>query len=215
MSTVSLVQHNKITVLLAALLGAASVFFALTIFSNDYTVQTDYLVIQQSAETQDFYTLSKSVEYSGNILKSAIASDLFFSEAAKTNFFNASAFPNDEGERLKAWQKSIDVSQKTAAGILEVTVKRPSQAEAKGIAHAVSTVLINENDLFRSGTKESMTIKVISGPIIERNPTLKTLILGSVAGAICGGALLVLYLIRRMSRREATMMRFVSEETRV
>ena len=80
-------------------------------------------------------------------------------------------------------------------------IERSSQAEAKGIAHAISDVLINENDLFRSGTKESMTIKVISGPIIEQNPTVKTLVFGAIAGALLGGSLLLLRLFSRASRR--------------
>ncbi|MEI8104097.1 MAG: hypothetical protein WCG84_04325 [Candidatus Moraniibacteriota bacterium] len=202
MSLFSIIRFNKAILFLAGLAGAAVVFFLLVAFSRDFTVQTDYLVIQQSAETQDFYTLSKSVEYSGNILKEAIASDLFFSEAAKTNYFNAAAFPTDEGERQKAWQKSIAVSQKSAAGILEVTVKRPSSTEAKGIARAISEVLINENALFRSGTKDSMTIKVISGPIVEQNPTLKTMIFSIIAGAIFGMANLLLWIFSRLRRRQ-------------
>jgi capsular polysaccharide biosynthesis protein len=205
MSMFSLTRANKGLLILSGLSGMALAFLLLVFFSRDFTVQTDYLVIQQSADKQDFYTLSKSVEYSGNILKAAIASDLFFSEAANTNYFDVSAFPSDERERLKLWRKSIKVSQKSCAGILEVTVKRPSQTEAKGIARAIASVLIEKNELFRSGTKDSLSIKVISGPIVEQNPTVKTLAFGLAAGAVLGTSLMLLYLSSRLSKERARM----------
>lgn len=190
-------KANKANMVLSGLAVATAVFLGLVFLANDYSVQTDYLVIQGSADKQDFYTLSKSVEYSGNILKEAIASDLFFSEAANTKYFDASVFPSDELEKLKEWRKSIKVTQRSGAGILEVTVKRRTQSEALGIARAVSDVLIQKNNLFRSGTPESLTIKTISGPIVEQNPTIKQLITGSVAGFILGVALFLLWKLSR------------------
>ena len=192
MSLFSLIRANKGNLALSGLFGSTAVFLGLVFFANDYSVQTDYLVIQESADKQDFYTLSKSVEYSGNILKEAVASDLFFEEAAKTGYFNASVFPGNERDRLKAWRKSIAVSQRSGAGILEVTVERPTQSEATGIARAVSETLINKNNLFRSGAPESLTIKVISGPIVEQNPTITHLLAGVVSGMILGMSLVLL-----------------------
>lgn len=201
MSIFSLIKGNKGNLALTGLAGATFVFLGLVFFSNDYSVQTDYLVIQQSAESQDFYTLSKSVEYSGNILKEAVASDLFFSEAVKTGYFNAGVFSNNERDRLKDWRKSINVTQRSGAGILEVTVQRSSQVEATGIARAISETLIQKNNMFRSGTPESITIKIISGPIVEQNPTVKNLIAGIIAGVIGGTSLLLLWLNARQSKQ--------------
>lgn len=200
MTLFSLIRKNKWNCVLAGFFGATLVFLWLVFFLDTYSVQTDYLVIQESADKQDFYTLSKSVEYSGNILKEAVASDLFFSEAVKTGYFNTSAFSNNERDRSKEWRKSIRVAQRSGAGILEVTVKRSSQAEAKGIARAVSDVLIQKNNMFRSGTPESITIKTISGPIMEQNPTITHLIAGAVAGMIAGVSLLLLWKVSRERR---------------
>ena len=200
MSIFSLMEGNKGNLAFAGLFGATLVFLSLVFFANDYSVQTDYLVIQESADKQDFYTLSKSVEYSGNILKEAVASDLFFSEAVKTGYFNAGAFSSNERDRLKEWRKSITVGQRSGAGILEVTVKRSSQVEAVGIARAVSDVLIQKNNMFRSGTPESITIKTISGPIVEQNPTVKNLIAGVVAGMLLGMSALLFWKVSREGR---------------
>lgn len=213
MSISTLIKGNKGNLALAGLLCATFAFLGLVLFANDYSVQTDYLVIQESADKQDFYTLSKSVEYSGNILKQAVASDLFFSEAVKTGYFNASVFPNNERDRLKDWRRSISVTQRSGAGILEIVVERSSQSEAMGIARAVSDVLIQKNNLFRSGTPESITIKTISGPIVEQNPTVKNLIAGAIAGAIGGMSLVLLwFFIREQKRTSVTAEVYLANE---
>lgn len=213
MSIFSLIKANKGNMALAGLAGATLVFLGLVFFANDFSVRTDYLVIQKSADKQDFYTLSKSVEYSGNILKEAVASDLFFKEAVGTGSFSASAFPSNERERLKEWRKSITVSQRSGAGILSVEVSRKSQAEATGIARAVSQTLIEKNDMFRSGEKDSITIKTISGPIVEQNPTPKTLVAGVIAGAIAGMALVLLYAASRQREEyEVSSMKYEGGE---
>lgn len=203
MSIFSLIQANKANTVLAALAGAVFAFLGLVFFGGGFSVRTDYLVIQQSAEKQDFYTLSKSVEYSGNILKEAIQSNLFFSEAAASNFFSAQAFSSDEKDRLKEWRKSLSINQRPSAGILEVTVTRDSKDEAAGIARAISSVLIEKNELFRSGTKESLTIKTISGPIVEQNPSKREIAFGAVAGALCGGSLSLVWAMRKMKKLDA------------
>lgn len=198
----SLVQMYAGDVLFAGLIGATVVFLALVFGSQAYTVQTDYLVIQKGAESQDFYTLSKSVEYSGNVLKEAVASDLFLSEVMNTNYFNRSVFSGDELDRLKKWRKVVRVSQRTNAGILEVTVRYSSRDDAMGIARAVSEVLINKNSLFRSGDADSISIKSISGPIVEQNPTISKLFSGIFSGFILGVAVLVAYILSRIRREE-------------
>lgn len=207
MSIFSLIQVNKGNLAFAGFAGAVAVFVGLVFFSRGYSVQTDFLVMQHSAEKQDFYTLSKSVEYSGNILKEAVLSDLFFTESAKTGYFNAGVFSSNERDRLKEWRKSISISQRSGAGILEVTVKRSNQTEAMGIARAISETLINKNSMFRSGEEDSIFIKTISGPIVEQTPTVSDLIVGAIAGMIAGMSMMLL----RVAQKRARGMRYNGE----
>lgn len=195
-------RRNIGNVAFFGLLGAMAAFLFLIFVPNAYKVQTDFLVMQNSQDPKDFYTLSKSAEYSGNVLREAIMSDLFLNEASKTGYFEEKPFSGDERNRLKAWRKTVEVRQRSNAGILEVTVYHDSRNDAVGIAKAVSEVLINQNTLFRSGSSESLSIKMISGPIVEQNPSILELILGSIAGMIGG---IALFLIRLWYKQEVDM----------
>ena len=187
------IRRNKGNIAFAALVGGVATFLFLVFVPQAYKVQTDYLIIQQSASDQDFYTLSKSAEYSGNVLKEAILSNLFLQEVAQTDYFKRDLFSGDEKDQLKKWRKTVDVQQRTSAGILQVNVAYDDRSEAVGIARAISEVLINKNELFRSGDPESLSIKLISGPIVEQNPTASQLIMGVVAGLLFGSVLALLF----------------------
>ncbi|QQS61392.1 MAG: hypothetical protein IPN70_00445 [Candidatus Moraniibacteriota bacterium] len=183
------IRNNVGNIFFSALIGGVFVFLLLIFVPDAYKVRTDFLVMQHSEDSKDFYTLSKSAEYSGNVLREAVMSDLFLNEASRTNYFEREPFSGDERSRLKEWQNTVEVKQRSNAGILEVTVYRDSRNDAIGIAKAISDVLINQNTLFRSGPPESLSIKLISGPIVEQNPTIMQLIFGSIAGMILGIAI--------------------------
>lgn len=192
------IRENLSNILLAGLFGGVVAFFALIIIPDAYKVRTDFLIIQKTAASQDFYTLSKSAEYSGNVLKEAILSDLFYQEALNTGYFSDTSFVGDERTRLKKWQNTVSVSQRTTAGILEVAILHDKRTEAIGIARAISEVLINKNDMFRSGTVEDLSIKRISGPIVQSNPSVTQLIFGVLGGMVFGGGLFILWIWYRL-----------------
>jgi capsular polysaccharide biosynthesis protein len=197
---------------LASLFGALVTFFALISIPKAYEVRTDYLVIQQSASSQDFYTLSKSAEYSGNVLKEAIGSDLFYREAAERGYFDASVFSGSEKDRLKRWNETVSASNRANSGMFQVIVLHDNHNEAVGIARAISDVLIEKNSLFRSGNPEDLSIKRISGPIVERNPDMKELIMGIVAGFFLGGAVFFLWVWYREESDRTEYGKFVAEK---
>lgn len=209
---ISMLNVHKGNIAFAGLIGGTVAFLLLVFGSQAYTVQTDYLVIQKGAESQDFYTLSKSVEYSGNVLKESIASNLFLNEAIETQYFNSALFSGDERSRLKSWRKAVEVKQRTSAGILEVTVKHQNRSEAMGIARAISEVLITKNALFRSGDADSIAIKSISGPIVEQSPTPQKLLAGAIAGVILGAALAVLKILRTLKREDEKFAQKIKEQ---
>jgi len=204
------IHRHLASLVVAGLFGSAAAFLALVFLPQAYEVRTDYLVIQQSAASQDFYTLSKSAEYSGNVLKEAVGSDLFYREAAEKGYFNTSAFAGDEKSRLKKWNKAVSVSQRASAGILEVSVLHDNREEAVGMARAISDVLVEKNHLFRSGAPEALSIKRISGPIVEQNPGIAELLAGVVAGFLLGGAVFFLWIWYREESDRTEYGKFVS-----
>ena len=68
----------------AVLVGAFSFLF-LVLVEKNFRVVTEYLIVQNpGVGTQDFSSLSKSVEYTGKVMSEAIYSELFVDELIKT-----------------------------------------------------------------------------------------------------------------------------------
>ncbi len=182
----SRIRQNIVSTIFVALSFGAIAFLGLIFIPDAYKVRTDFLIIQQSASSQDFYTLSKSAEYSGNVLKEGILSDLFLREASQKGYFSSQNFSGSEKDRLKQWRETVEVRQRTSAGILEVVISEDDSKQALGIAKAISEVLIEKNTLFRSGNPDDLSIRLISGPIVEQNPSISQLLFGVLGGMVLG-----------------------------
>lgn len=180
------IRRNIMLIIFGAASFGVIAFLGLVFIPDAYKVRTDFLIIQQSASSQDFYTLSKSAEYSGNVLKEGILSDLFLRETSQKGYFSSQSFSGNEKDRLKKWRETVEVRQRTSAGILEVVISEDDSKQALGIAKAVSEVLIEKNTLFRSGNPDDLSIRLISGPIVEQNPSISQLLFGILGGVMFG-----------------------------
>ncbi len=187
------------TIILVGLLCAALSFVGLITLSKNFRASTDFLIIQNQADTQDFYTMSKSTEYLSSVLSEALYSDRFLDAVVETNkvdahfletSYNLSA--QDKQGRLDAWAKMVAVKKNTAAGILHVDVLNNDRRMALAVSSAISDVLTQKNVLFRGGDEKSVEIRVLSGPIVENNPSVKQMILMAVAGFFAGISLMLL-----------------------
>jgi capsular polysaccharide biosynthesis protein len=172
------------------LCGALAFFFAVATIKR-YSVQTDYLIVQNGINYRDLYSLSKSAEYAGNVLSDAIFSQLFIDEAGQTGRFDVRTLPEDPKARLAAWGRMVSVQKNFQSNILTVTVRDDKSENALALANAVSQVLTERNAIFRTGTPDSITIKVISGPITEKNPSAQLLTLVTALGALIGAGFVI------------------------
>lgn len=188
-SLISLVKRHFGTLLLTGLFFGAASFFALTFFSKRFIVTTDYQVIQSATQAQDYYTQFKSAEYMGKILADAIHSERFVTEVIATGKVNAEFLPFDKKDRLKEWQKTVSVANTIELGKIRVSVRAESERETNRIMEAISTVLIEKNKLFRGGDEKSVEIRVLSGPILERNPTPERIFQVTIIGFLLGAFL--------------------------
>jgi len=165
---------------------SAAVFFTETAVSPRYAVRTDYMVVQSSG-SQDFYTLFKSSEYLSRVLSESVYSERFINAVIETGKVSTQGFlPTNKKDRLKSWRSMVSVAKNTELGMLSITVKADTEKEAMKTMEALSDVLINRNKEFRSGDEKSIEIRVLSGPIGDRNPTPKELILLSLLGFAAG-----------------------------
>ncbi len=172
-------------VLWGVLFGALG-FFGLMVTEKPFQTKMDFLVVQTNAGNQDFYTQFKSSEYLGNVLGEAIFSERFVNAVVETGKVNSEFLPFNKKDRLKAWKEMVTVQKNMELGIISVTVSGKSEREISRTMDAIAVVLAERNSLFRGGDEKSVEIRVLSGPILEQNPTItkiaKVVIVAFLAG---------------------------------
>lgn len=185
----ALLWEKKGSIFLFGIFVAAAVFFAETALSPRYAVRTDFMVVQSSG-SQDFYTLFKSSEYLGKVLSESMYSERFINAVIETGKVSDKGFlPTDKRDRLKGWRSMVSVEKNLELGMLSVAVKADTEREAAKVMDALSDVLINRNKEFRSGDEGAVEIRVLSGPITDRNPSPQELLTLSVLGFFAGALL--------------------------
>ncbi len=180
----------------------ASVAFAAVMMTEDrFQSTTDFLVVQANAGNTDFYTQFKSAEYLGKVLGEAVYSESFINAVIGTGKAAPELLPFDKRDRLESWQKRVGVEKNLELGVITVTVSGQSDREVSGIMEGITEVLKNQNSLFRGGAPESVEVRILSGPIVERTPTAERLILVIASAFIAGFLLsLVYYTVRQFGR---------------
>lgn len=187
-------------------------FFLLVTKEKNFKVGTDYLIVQNQTSTQDFYTLSKSAEYIGKILKEGSYSELFINEVVKTGKVNAEFLPFDKKERLKAWSNAVSVGLNPDLGIITVQVFENDQKKAVAISQAIAEVLTTKSSLFY-GEGQSINVKILSGPVLEKNPSIINIIFVSIGGFVLGIMLSSLWVISRGQARKKDIFSHSNQST--
>jgi uncharacterized protein involved in exopolysaccharide biosynthesis len=104
------------------------------------------------------------------------------------------------------------VNKNLELGILSVSVKNDRERDAVRILEAIQEVLTTKNQLFRSGDEKSVEMRVLTGPLTERNPSANELGAAGVAGFFAG-ALLALFFIGMKNGRVRYAEPFENTET--
>lgn len=193
-------QKIGIIVLMGLFLSALS-FLVLVVKEKNFKVGTDYLIVQNQSGSQDFYTLSKSAEYIGKVLNEGIYSELFITEVVKTGKLNPELLPFDKKEKLKAWSETVQVGLNPDLGIVSVQVFDNDSKQSLAIAQAISEVLTTKSNLFY-GEGQNIDVKVLSGPVLEKNPSIGNIIAVLLAGFLLGVILSLLQIILKEDRRK-------------
>lgn len=201
-------KHLKTAILAGLFLGAVS-FLVLIVSQKSFKSSTDILVVQNQEGTVDYYAMSRSADYLSNILSEAVYSEKFLDEIIATGKISANIFPFDPLEKRKAWQKVISIQKSSTTGILSVQIFGDSTRQAKDISDGVLDVLINKNAMFL-GTNQNLKIQILSGPIVEKNPSVGQIVIAGLGGIIIGillTFLIVFYREEFFKKEEEIVMR--------
>lgn len=196
-----LVSEKKGSLILAGIFVAALSFFAVTLVAPRFKVTTDFMVAQVNTTSQDFYTLFKSSEYLGKILAESMQSERFINAVIESGKVSKEFLPTDKRERLEAWREMVTVRSMADLGMLSVVVKADTDREASKVMQGITEVLMIRNAEFRGGDEKAIEMRILSGPITERNPNPKELVLIVVTGFLAGVSLMTLRIVTRAALR--------------
>ena len=185
-------KHWGTIVVTGALLGAVS-SFGLIVTQKNFRANSDVLVVQNQQGFSDYYALSKSAEYLTGVLVESIYSEKFLEELDATKIVSTSFLPQNKVDRLKEWSKVVNISKNSNVGILNIEVFGDNQKQVMEISNAVLTVLTTKNSLFL-GQGQNVEIRILSGPIYEKNPSLTSIFLAGFGGLVVGILLSLLWI---------------------
>lgn len=181
----ALIKEKIGTMIFVGFLLAAASFLFLLINEKNFSSSTDYLVVQNSTNTTDTYALAKSAEYTGKIISEGVYSELFINEVVKTGKINSEFLPFDKKNKLKNWSKMVGVNQRANLGIINVTVFDNNQKQALAVSQAISEVLTMNSKLFL-GEGQMIEVRILSGPVLQNNPSIANIIFATFGGFIFG-----------------------------
>jgi len=188
-------KQLKTAILAGLFLGAVS-FLVLIVSQKSFRSSTDMLIVQNQEGTADYYAMSRSVDYLSNILSQTIYSEKFLDETVATGKISAGLFSGDQAQKLKTWQKIISIKKNSTAGILSLEVFGDTVKQTKDISDGALDVLINKNSMFL-GANQNLKIQILSGPIVEKNPSVEQIVLASLAGVVIGMILVFMFALYR------------------
>jgi hypothetical protein len=197
-------KHHIGSVIFAGLVLAALSIGLLVVFGSGSVARSDFLLVQTNAGNQDFYTSFKSSEYLSKVLGEAVVSERFIQAAIETGKMTADMLPaeKDKSARLKAWRDMVSVKQDASLGMISIEAKSRNDRDAYRMLQAASEVLVNRNALFRGGDEKSVEVRLLSGPIVEKTPGMKEMIIALALGFLVGASLGTLRAFVRDRRSE-------------
>ncbi len=144
-----------------------------------------------------------------------MGSEKFIGAVVETGGVDGNFLPNNPKDRLEKWEKMVKVENNPDVGSLHIEVFGDNDRDTLRVAQAVGQVLTEKNVLFRSGEEKSIEIRTLSGPIIEKNPSIERIVLATGAGAFFGFSLFMLFVLLKSEAksRELFLEEALSQET--
>lgn len=183
-------------ILVGLLVGALS-FVALVGTQKNFRANSDLLAVQNQNGFSDYYALSKSADYLAGILIESIYSEKFLEEVDATDAASLSFLPQDKLERLEEWNRIVKVSKNSNTGMLNIEVFGDTQNQVLEISNGILSVLTTKSYLFL-GKGQDIDIRVLSGPLFEKNPSVSNIVLASVGGFFVGVLLMLLWIFYKV-----------------
>ena len=173
-----------------------AIVFSISIFMPaKYSSETKLIVIQNhQSEKVDAFSAAKSAEYLSDIISKVIFTESFMENVFSAPFEVENNLPLGSENKMKAWEKKIDVSKENNTGILTINVFDKSKIQAEKLTNSIAWALNVHGADYHGGGK-TVKIKLIDGPITSERPAVPNVLLNTLFALFVGvsGSLVVIY----------------------
>jgi uncharacterized protein involved in exopolysaccharide biosynthesis len=165
------------------------------------------LLILQSNNSTDAYTVSKSNEYVGGLISEVIYSGSFLdSLEASSATFDRSYFNGSYKDNVKKWGETVFARSSGSTGVIDVEIYHTNPEEAKNIANAVNQLIISGQSPYKFDANQTK-ISIIDEPVVSSFPTKPNipvnLAISLLAGFLASCSYIYLFPKERISEKIA------------
>ncbi len=187
-----MLRKRSITIVLFGMLFAIVSFIALIVTEKEYKASMDFIVLQEQTDNQDLYSISRSIEYMINVLSGSIYSSSFIDKMIEEQSVSTRFTSLSKKKQMKEWSKALVVKDDMKSGIVRIELYGNTQYETEHMAQGFVDVFTEEKNIF--GNNEIVTIKILSEPIIEQNPSSAKMLVVVVGGWMLGMGIMVIFI---------------------
>lgn len=203
------------TTILAGLLVSALSFLLLVTTQYNFRAGSDLLIVQNQNGFTDYYALSKSADFLTSVMVESAYSEKFISEVKNVNAGATAFLPANKLDALKKWESMVKISRNPNLGIVRVEVFGADQKQVTDLSNAIIQVMTTKNFLFL-GSGQNLDVRILSGPIWEKNPTIVNIAVTMISGFLVGIVLSLMWIyFRAQGNSEETLKKYRSLENTV
>jgi capsular polysaccharide biosynthesis protein len=178
--------------LVCAVMGAVVAIGISLVLPKQYSSTMRLLVTQANVAGLDPYTALKSTEQiAGNVRELVYSSLVANKVLSDTQGIDASYFSQNENDRRKEWQKTVEVAVVPGTGILTATVYHPDREQAQRLVQGVAKAIIDQAPNFGYNAQA----KIIDTPLPSRWFVRPDIVMNAIYGAAFGLILAVIWLL--------------------
>ena len=170
------------------LIGACVAFVGVAgsfVLQERFQASADFM-ISSSQEGQDYYTATRSAEYMSRVLGEVLYSEQFIQSMVETGQVNVGFLPINKKDRLETWSKILTVKKNSELGFMRISLSGKSERDVSRIAQAMIDVLNQKQDMLFGTTGKTVNVRLLSGPIIEENPSVAELVFITIFALLFG-----------------------------
>ncbi|MCK5080570.1 MAG: hypothetical protein KAQ63_00245 [Candidatus Moranbacteria bacterium] len=164
-----------------------AITFSISIFiPARYSSKIKMIIIQNhQSDEVDAFSAAKSAEYLSDIIANVVFTESFIQDMLDAPFEVKRNFSGFSEEKMKTWEKTVDVDKENNTGILTITTFDRSKSEAEAIAESIAWGLNVRGSKYHGGG-DSIKIKTIDGPITSEKSATPNVLLNSLLALIVG-----------------------------